>query len=95
MAEAAYNASVAENNHGYKIGYGAASNAGRMVGSLGHPEGSGELKDSFATQEEDIVSNWLTSEPLIMQRDSSENLYRKLLHGRWGLIRPTGLATDH
>ena len=61
MAEAAYNVSIADHEHSCKIGYGVASNAGRLAGSIGHPEGLGELREGYSAQEEDTISNWLIS----------------------------------
>ena len=58
MMEAAFNVFNADNNPGIKIGCAIPSNAGRVAGIVGQPDGLGDLQDAHGTFEEQTVRIW-------------------------------------
>ena len=83
-----------------KIATMVAGNSGRPGGACGLPDGTVQYLHAYhTTQEEDVVSNWLTTacfnegQPLDDGADSSpfaSRVYSSTIKGKWGMLRPEG-----
>lgn len=84
---------------GKKIGIIVAGNSGLPGGNVGHPDkgllkkGPGMLKKSDGGQEEDIVSNWITTMFASEFKTPHVETF-SLLKDKWGLKEPVGASHD-
>lgn len=84
----------------YRIATMVAANSGRPAGACGGVDRVLKIHAGHRTQEEDIMSNWMTTrcgdgdgEDVAAARDA---LYRATIAGVWGMVEPTGTSlTTH
>ena len=77
----------------------AAGNSGRPAGACGFEDGTiWKLHPGHTTQEEDVVSNWMTTachnakKPLASMADGGHDtanaIYQHTIYGKWGMLNP-------
>jgi len=70
-----------------------AGNSGRPAGACGFEDGTiSKLHAGHTTQEEDVVSNWMTTACHKAERPHmagmANAIYRATIHGKWGMLNP-------
>ena len=76
-----------------RIGSLVAGNSGRPGGGVGLPGrvDPQQVHVNHSTQEEDVMSSWMSTEVEWWNRDK---LYRETIDGMWGMRVPTGSDCD-
>ena len=79
-----------------KIGIMIAGNSGRPGGYCGRDGHVDNIKATYSTQEEDMISNWMITECGGGQKKHQkcmDDLYKTTINKKWGLTQPNGAST--
>lgn len=83
---------IHEEEPALRLGVMVAANSGRPAGAVGGITGADKVHPGHRTQEEDIVSNWLSTESN-GDSEGQDDLYLHTIYQAWGLCTPIG-STD-